>query len=101
MPFTASAVDADLPPQKLTYRLNADAPAGATIDPGSGLFTWQASQDQGGTTNSITVSVSDDGTPPLTSTRTFQVVVLPVPAVVGRFVFYNNSAWDGKGSAAN
>src|SRR6185369_10048330 len=43
--FTATATDADLPPQTMTFTL-VGAPAGATIDPGSGVFTWTPAETQ-------------------------------------------------------
>lgn len=72
--FTASATDADEPAQTLTYSLDADAPAGAAID-NAGAFTWTPSSAQAGTTNVITVRATDDGSPPLSHTRSFTVVV--------------------------
>ena len=44
--FTATATDSDLPAQPLTFSL-ADAPAGASIDPASGVFTWTPTEAQG------------------------------------------------------
>lgn len=57
--FTASALDADIPEQTLTYSL-IGAPAGATINPASGAFSWTPTEAQGdGSTYSFTVRVSD------------------------------------------
>src|SRR5512146_2689646 len=36
----ASASDADEPPQNLTFSLDSGAPAGATVHPMTGAFTW-------------------------------------------------------------
>jgi hypothetical protein len=44
--FTASSTDADLPAQTLTFSLTA-APSGASIDPGTGVFSWTPSAAQG------------------------------------------------------
>jgi hypothetical protein len=70
--FTASSqYDPGLTP---TYSLAAGAPAGAAIDPKTGVFTWTPTAP--GTFN-ITVLVTDNGTPPLSNSQTFSVVVNP------------------------
>ncbi len=75
--FTAVASDLDLPPQPLAFSL-AGAPLGATIDSGSGLFTWTPGDTQGGVTNLIKVIVTDNpgSGPGLSVTQAFSVVVL-------------------------
>jgi hypothetical protein len=73
--ITASATDADLPAQILTYSLEPGAPAGATIDASTGAFSWMPSAADAGTTNIMTVRVTDDGSPTLSDTRSFTVVV--------------------------
>ena len=73
--FTASATDADLPPQTLSYSLDAGAPVGASIDPVSGVFTWTPTEAQGPSTNWVTVRVTDNGPPPLSAFRTITIVV--------------------------
>lgn len=75
--FSATATDTDLPPNVLTYSLASGAPAGASINPSTGAFTWTPTAAQGGTTNRITVTVTDNGTPPSNASRTFNVVVTP------------------------
>ncbi len=83
--FTAHATDADLPAQVLTYYLLAGAPEGAIIDPSSGVFIWTPLEAQGGASYSITVSVTDNANPPLTTSRTFTVIVNKVnsPPLIG------------------
>src|SRR6185503_11534740 len=44
--FTATATDADQPPQTLTFTL-VGAPAGATINGSTGAFSWTPSETQG------------------------------------------------------
>jgi hypothetical protein len=44
--FTATATDADLPPQTLTFSL-VGAPAGAAIDGSTGAFSWTPTEAQG------------------------------------------------------
>ena len=75
--FTANATDADLPAQILTFSL-AGQPPGASITTG-GLFTWTPAQNQAPGTNAITVIVADSGTPSLTATQTFNVIIIPPP----------------------
>jgi VCBS repeat-containing protein len=73
--FTATATDADLPAQTLTFSLGAGAPAGATIDPDTGAFSWTPSEAQGPGSYDITVRASDGG---LTGSQTFTVTVAEV-----------------------
>jgi hypothetical protein len=68
--------DTDQPPQLLTYSL-LSSPPGASINPYSGLFTWQPWQAPA--SNQITVLVTDSGLPPLTATQHFLVFTLPLP----------------------
>ncbi len=72
--FTASASDGDAG-QKLTFSLGSDAPSGASIDAGSGLFTWTPSELQGPATYLFTVRVTDDGLPPRTTAQRARVAV--------------------------
>ena len=74
--FTATATDVDSPPQILAFSLGAAAPAGATIDPASGLFSWTPATAP--STNSLSVIVSDNpgGPGSLSATQTFMATVL-------------------------
>jgi hypothetical protein len=73
----ASATDPD-PGQTLTYSLGPGAPSGATIDPGSGAFSWTPDPYRGAGSYSITITVTDNGSPPLSDSTTFNVNVLAV-----------------------
>src|SRR6185369_4758280 len=73
--FTASASDSDIPSQALSFSLDPGAPAGASINPASGLFVWTPTEAQGPSTNSITIRVTDNGSPPLSAFETISVVV--------------------------
>ncbi len=73
--FTAEARDPDRPANGLVFRLDPGAPVGAAIEPATGLFTWQPGPAQGPSTNRMTVTVTDDGAPPLSDSRSFTVVV--------------------------
>jgi hypothetical protein len=72
--LAVNATDDDLPAQTLTYALT-NSPAAATVD-GSGVITWRPFAFRTPLTASITVLVTDDGIPNLTSSRVFQVVVV-------------------------
>jgi hypothetical protein len=76
--FTASASDSDLPAQALTFSLGAGAPAGAVIGTANGLFSWTPPTGSPAT-NSITVVVTDNGSPVLTASQTFAVIVVHAP----------------------
>jgi hypothetical protein len=72
-----TAVDADLPPNTLTFSL-VSPPANVQINPSTGVITWTPSEAQGPSTNTVTVQVTDKGTPPLSDTREFLVTVREV-----------------------
>src|SRR5205085_23911 len=69
--YTNSVSDAD--GGTMTWSLTA-APTGASID-ASGVISWTPTESQGPSTNTFTVQVSDDGSPALTDSKTFSVVV--------------------------
>jgi PKD repeat protein len=62
--FTATATDTDLPAQALTFTLQTlpylNAPTGAAIDSGTGLFTWTPTESQGPGFYYVVVAVSDE-----------------------------------------
>jgi len=72
----ARAVDAEAPPQVLTYSIAPGAPAGLAIDAASGAITWTPSSSQAESTNLVTVIVTDNGVPGLSDSRQFRVTVL-------------------------
>ena len=77
--FTAFASDSDVPTQTLTFSLAPGAPADATIDPASGVFAWVPGEDQGSAIPySLSVIVTDDGSPNLSAQQTFIVTVADV-----------------------
>jgi pectate lyase len=83
------ATDTDAPPQTLTFSL-LGAPTNATLNTNSGVFTWRPLVTQANTTNLVTIAVSDSGTPSLSATQSFNVIVNPLtqPNVT-------SSAWVG------
>jgi hypothetical protein len=76
MTVTNTATDAESPPQVLSYALLA-GPTNAAIST-NGIITWTPSQVQSPSTNTFTTVVSDGGSPPLSATNTFNVVVREV-----------------------
>ena len=86
--FTATATDADLPANSLTYSLDAGAPTGAAINATTGVFTWTPTESQGPGTYSVTVRVTDNGSPALSDSETISITVnevnvAPVLAAIG------------------
>ena len=92
--FTATATDADLPANTLTFSLT-DAPAGAVIDPVTGVFTWtpNATQDPGDYL--VTVRVTDDE--PLFGEETITVTVLDATPPVVTVVTDPTQLWPPNG----
>jgi len=72
------ATDLDLPRQALTFALEPGAPAGATVDPSTGIFSWTPGEMHGGYSFPIAVRVTDDGEPPMSAERTFSLTVVEV-----------------------
>ena len=77
--FTATATDGDVPANTLTYTLQGTIPAGASINPTTGVFTWTPTAAQIGP-HSLTVRVTDNGTPALSAEETITVTVSDVNA---------------------
>jgi hypothetical protein len=72
--FTATASDADLPAQTLSFSLEPGSPAGASITP-AGVFAWTPTPAQAPSTNIVTIRVSDNGTSSLSDTRSCKIMV--------------------------
>ena len=68
------ANDNDLPANALTYGF-VSGPAGMAVDPASGLVSWPTGEGDGPGTYPVTVKVTDNGAPGLSSVRNFQVNV--------------------------
>jgi hypothetical protein len=75
--FTASDADGDT----LTFSL-ASGPSNASINPLTGVFTWTPTVAQQDSSYVFKVVVSDNGSPRLSATQTFTVVVKPAPNLV-------------------
>lgn len=79
---SASATDADLPSNALTFSL-LSPPEGMTINPATGAISWTPTEAQGPSTNAIAVVVTDDSpfaanAQNLSATNTFTVIVREV-----------------------
>ena len=48
---------------------------GMSFDANNGVFTWTPTEGQGGTTPSVTITVTDDGTDNLIDSETFTITV--------------------------
>jgi RHS repeat-associated protein len=72
-----AAADVNRPSQTLTFGLGPDAPLTSIIDPLTGLFEWRPDPSDPGSTNQVTVTVTDNGRPPMSAARGFTVLVLP------------------------
>jgi len=103
---TNIAHDADVLAQTLTFSL-LNPPANAGINATSGVVTFAPTLAQFGSTNTITVVVTDSGTPPLSATNSFKALVIantaPVLAAVanrtinpGDTLMITNSATDAE-----
>jgi hypothetical protein len=71
---TNVATDPDVIPETLTYIL-VSGPTNATLDAGTGVFTWRPLPAQADSTNLIIIAVNDNGAPNLSATNTFSVTV--------------------------
>ncbi len=77
--FTATATDSDLLVDILTFSLDAASlAAGMTIDANTGVFSWTPTEAQGGTSPSVTITVTDSGTGNLIDSETFTITVAEV-----------------------
>src|SRR5262249_56511943 len=78
------ASDPDRPAQALRYSLAPGDPAGAGIDPASGLFTWTLPPGQHIGSYSFGVVVTDNGSPTMSAMTSFVINVVdngPAPTV--------------------
>jgi hypothetical protein len=75
--LTNQATDLDVPPQSLSFKLLA-APTNAVINPTNGVLTWRPLVTQANTTNAFTVVVTDNGSPALSTTQSYHLIVNPV-----------------------
>jgi hypothetical protein len=77
--FTANATDTNQPPQELTFELLAGA-MNSTFNSNSGAFSFRPLVTQADSTHNFSLKVSDNGTPSLSATQSFTVMVNPLTA---------------------
>jgi hypothetical protein len=70
-----------LTPRTLTYSLGAGAPTNAGVNPTTGVFAWTPNAAQGPATNSISVIVTDNSTPPVSHAKSFTITVVGRPTI--------------------
>jgi len=68
----------DVETNALTFSLGPGAPANMTINAASGLIAWTPTEAQGPTSIVVSVIVTDNGTPHLSATQSFSIVVQEV-----------------------
>ena len=79
---TNTATDPNVPPQTLTFNL-LNSPSGAaltSLDATDAQFSWRAPVNSAGTTNLVTVAVTDTGTL-LSATNSFNIIVNPLSSL--------------------
>ena len=79
--ITNLASDPNVPPLPLTFSL-LNPPAGASINTNSGVFTWRPAIAQSPSMQTVSVVVSDNETPPLSATQSFNVTVIQPAAPI-------------------
>ncbi|MCL4176160.1 MAG: hypothetical protein KJ072_00210 [Verrucomicrobia bacterium] len=72
--MTLDVIELD-PGSQLVFSL-AGGPPDMVVDTASGRLTWTPTEEQGPSTNLVTATVMDDGTPPLSNSVSFVVTVL-------------------------
>ncbi len=80
--FTITATDEDAG-QMLTFTLTGEA-HGATLTAAGG-FSWTPGEADGGVARMFTVTVTDDGTPPMMASTTFSITATEAPNRVPTF----------------
>lgn len=70
-----------------SFSLDPGAPLAAAIVSTNGAFSWPTTAADAGTTNHITVRVTDSGSPSLGDSKTFAAIVLLPPITVSLGVF--------------
>lgn len=78
--FTVTANDPD--GNSLTYSLDPGAPAGATINPSSGLFSWTPPPTGFSLVTNVIVRATDNGTPILDSAQIVSIAVIAGPVMI-------------------
>ena len=86
--FVALAIDTN-PGATLTYSLGPGAPSGATVDPKTGVFSWNVPSSEPPGNYSVDIRVTENATPTLSDAQTFTITVDPVALAPPRIVSIN------------
>ncbi|MBC8003174.1 MAG: lamin tail domain-containing protein, partial [Opitutaceae bacterium] len=81
--FTSMATDSNAPSQTLGFTMEGNVPAGAFINPSSGVFSWVPTEAQGPGNYPLTIRVTDNGNPPLSDTKSLVITVGEVNTAPG------------------
>ncbi len=73
-----------------SFRLGQGAPAGAVVNPASGVFSWTPGAAYSGSTNPVQVIATSASTPPVSATNNFLVTVLAGPLLQPALLPNNN-----------
>jgi hypothetical protein len=76
--YTNTATDLEIGNQNLTFSLDPGAPAGLVINPITAVMSWTPAQTQSPLTYPVTVRVTDDGIPPLSDFKSFNLKVIEI-----------------------
>jgi len=93
--FSLFATDPD-PADVLTYSMSG-APAGAAMNSLSGVFAWTPTASQVGT-YTVTFTVTDSGTPPLSASKSTTITVVSCTFNNGSFCTFSQGAFGSTGS---
>ena len=74
---TNVVTDPDVPAQTITFSLLSGP---GSVDPVTGVFTWRPAVINSGTTSGIQIAATDNGSPNLSATNSFSVIVNPLTA---------------------
>jgi parallel beta-helix repeat protein len=83
--FTVTASDPDTPANSIAFSLATGAPAGASIHPVTGVFSWTPPANQAQGHYDITVLAGDNGAPPRFGSKSFRVTVYPIAPTLADF----------------
>lgn len=73
--YTMQATDAETQGSKLTWKLGETAPMGLSIESQTGVLTWTTDDSTEPGTVNVSVIVTDDGTPPQSTTLPLRLTV--------------------------
>jgi len=77
--LTNVVFDPDWPANQFAFQLY-EGPQGAAID-SNGILTYTPDSSNAGTTQTVTIVVTDNGVPPLSATQSFNIIIPPLPVI--------------------